>query len=155
MTGYTPQRKPLTAYLLLARLVPLVLLMMALSSCTTKFPENPEKHRLFKELQAASHEYYFLVRKGVASRVMGIQPEAQMRELLRALEARWGDVDSLDASDALINYFRANGLAPIAERVEETLSRNEPSRPPDLDPRLEAGAIKQGLVDAFYEVQRE
>lgn len=149
------QRKPSSTRPVLTSVVTLVFLAMALSSCATQFPESPQKHRLFEELEKAPHPYYFVVERGVFSRILGIQPETRMRELLSTVKARWGEVGSLDTAGTLISYLRAKGLAPIADRIEETLSKNMQTRPPDLDRRLEAGAIKQGLVDAFYEVQRE
>ncbi len=136
-------------------LATLVLLMLALSSCATQFPEEPPAHPITRKIQEAGGPYYFSVQQGVFSRVVAIQPEDLMRALLSAVEAQWGDIDALDTSGALISYFRAHGLAPIAERIDETISKNAQTRPLDFDHRLEARAIKQGLVNAFYEVKRE
>lgn len=133
----------------------LVSFLFALFSCATRFPDNPEAHRLYKELQQAPHPYYFMIERGIFSRIVGIQPEALMRALLSAVEARWSEIDRLDSSEALITYFRTVDLAPIAERIEETLSKNVENRPPEVNLFLEAAAIKQGLVVAAYEVKRE
>ncbi len=141
--------------LVLKTFATLVFLAMTLSSCATQFPEKPPAHPIARKIQEAGGPYYFNVQQGVFSRVVAIQPENLMRALLSAVEARWDDVDSLETSDALVNYFRARGLAPLAERIEETLSKNAQRKPSDFDHRLEARAIKQGLVEVFYEVQRE
>ena len=46
----------------------------SLSSCghETVFPEQPEAHRLFEEVEEWPDGYYFLITAGVSSRVMGL-----------------------------------------------------------------------------------
>ena len=156
MPTHTSHRMPSAAHASLVSVVTLVLLTVALSACATvtKFPENPEEHPLLKRLQEWPHPYYFMVERGVFSRLVGLQPEALMRTLLSAVEARWPDISRLQTPDALMTYFRTTGLAPIAERLEVTLASNAANRPSDGDSRLEAEAIKKGLVAAFYEARQ-
>lgn len=133
-----------------------LMVLLGLAACsTTKFPENPEAHRLYEELQAAPDEYYFLVRTGVRSRVMGLD-EAAARAALDAVAARWDAVDPLMTTDALLAFLRTNDLAILVPPIEETLAQNAASRPAGgADARLEAAAVKQGLIEAFYEFERE
>ncbi len=137
------------------RLAVLALLMaLGLGACsTTKFPENPEAHRLYEELEAAPDEYYFLIRTGVRSRVLGLA-EDTARAALGAIEARWDEIDPLSTTDALLGYLQTNGPQALAAPIEETLAQNAGSRPDGgADAALEAGAVKQGLIEAFYEIE--
>ncbi len=133
----------------------LAVLLTFLAGCTTtRFPENPEDHRLFHELQAAGHEYYFNVRAGVASRVLGILPESEARAAIDEIKERWADIDRLEAADDVSEYMNAHGLATVGDRIRETLLQNLPNEPPDgVDGRLEAAAVKQGLIDAAFELE--
>jgi hypothetical protein len=153
---HTDHTLPSTVRSALVSVITLLVLTVTLSSCATvtTFPEHPEEHPLLKEQKQWPHAYYFMVERGVFSRLVGLQPEALMRSLLSAVEARWPAISRLQTPDALMTYFRSVGLTPIAERIEVTLNKNAASRPSDVDHRLEAAAIKKGLVAAFYEVKQ-
>lgn len=132
---------------------PLVLagLVLAAGCTSTKFPENPEAHPLYTQVQAAG-PYYANVRAGVKSRVLGLMPETLLRATLSAVEARWAEIDALDAPEPIAAYLRAHGLAPVAEAVDATLRLNADRAPAPPDARLAAGAVKLGLLDAFAEI---
>ncbi len=132
------------------------LLALSLPACqSTRFPEDPAAHPLWEELQEAPDEYYFLVRTGVRSRVLGLQPEARMHALLRRVRAQWAAIDRQETPEALVDYLYANELAPLARRVEATLEANAGSLPPSgAEPRLAAGALKVGLLEAHQEAQQ-
>lgn len=136
----------------------LLLTVVALSTTacrSTRFPDDPPAHPLWQELQEAPDEYYALVRTGVRSRVLGILPEEEMRRLLDQVEAHWPIIDEQTTAGAVANVLRLRGLTPVAERITTTLTANTPNAPPDgVDPRLEAGAVKVGLLEAHEEAQR-
>lgn len=131
------------------------LLLLILGACTTtRFPENPEDHRLYDALEAAGHEYYFNVRAGVSSRVLGIQPEADAIAAIAQVRQWWPDIDRLDASPEITAYLNAHGLGVVADGIDETLLQNQGNSPPDgIDEGLEAAAVKQGLIDAAVEAE--
>ena len=133
------------------------LLLAVLAGCTTtRFPEDPEDHRLFRELEAAGHEYYFNVRAGVSSRLMGMMPESDARAAVDEIRRRWQDIDQLDSAEEITAYANANGLAEVGERIQATLQQNQANTPPDgVDERLEAAAVKQGMIDAAFEFESE
>lgn len=133
------------------------LLLAVLAGCTTtRFPEDPEDHRVFRELEAAGHEYYFNVRAGVSSRLMGMMPESDARAAMDEIRRRWPDIDRLDRANAITAYANANGLAEVGERIQTTLAQNQANAPPDgIDERLEAAAVKQGIIDAAFELEAE
>ncbi len=137
-----------------AALLALVALMLSPAACrSTRFPDDPAAHPLWEELQAAPYEYYFLVRTGVRSRVLGILPEAEMRRLLDQVRRQWTALDRWERADAILTHLRTHGLEPIAERVEATLEANAANAPPDgADERLEAGAVKVGLLEALERI---
>lgn len=137
-----------------APLTAAAILLALLAACTTtRFPENPEQHRLYGELLAAGHEYYFNVGAGVKSLVLGILPESEARAAAAEIRSRWGDIDPLDTAAEIVAYLDGVGLAEVAGRISETLEANASGRPTDgVDERLEAAAVKQGLIDAFFEL---
>lgn len=117
----------------------------------TRFPDNPEAHPLYEEVQAAG-PYYAQVRAGVKSRVLGLMPESLMRATLSAVEARWDDIRKREDPAAIAAYLRAHQLDPAADAIDETLRLNEPAVPAGgADLRLAAAAVTLGLVDAFDE----
>lgn len=140
---------------------PLLLLLLlvaaaqSMSACrSTRFPDDPPDHPLWEELQEAPDEYYALVRTGVRSRVLGILPEDEMRRLLRDAKAAWPAIDAQETAGAIANVLRLRGLAPVADRVSATLAANAGSAPADsVNARLEAGAVKVGLLEAYEEAE--
>ena len=138
----------------LPQLLALAAVSVALSACaTTRFPEKPEDHRLYEELVAAGHDYYFNVRNGVASRVLGILPESDARQAIDQIKTQWSEIDVLNDPEQIISFLYAQGLTNVAERIDETLDLNDDDAPPGgVDDRLAAAAIKQGLIDAAFEL---
>jgi hypothetical protein len=120
-----------------------------------QFPESSETHWLYDVLQDTLHEYYLTVQREVVSQIVGARPAELIRTLRNAVEALWAEVNAIDTPEALIDYFRAVGLASIAEHSEVTQAKSIPQRPPAWDSRLEAAAIKQGLVEALSKVAAE
>lgn len=121
---------------------------------TTRFPDDPEDHRLYRELEAAGHEYYFNVRAGVTSRVLGILPQTEAHAALEEIKRRWPDIDRLDSVERIAGYLSAHGLNEVGERVEATARENQSNAPPDgVDHHLAAAAVKQGLIDAAFEIE--
>ena len=125
----------------------------SLSSCghETVFPEQPEAHRLFEEVEEWPDGYYFLIAAGVSSRVMGLP---SVPALLSTFEEQWANIENLDSAEELIRYFRGHDLTPVAESIETTLSQNrglEPTGEPHS--QLQADAIKRGLLYAFWELK--
>lgn len=129
-------------------------LLWAFSACaTTRFPENPEAHRLFAELEAAD-PYYFNVRAGLATRLLGIMPEENARATMSSIRARWSEIDRIESAPGLTNFFNQANMAAVVERIEATLLQNEPDAPAaGIDARLQAAALKQGMVDAALEFE--
>ena len=131
-----------------------MLLLIALSACTTtRFPDNPEQHRLWGELEAAGDPYYFNVRSGLSSRLLGIMPEEEARSNVAEIRSRWGEIDPLDSAESLMTYLTQNGLSAVTERIQETLRQNEDDEPATgVDEHLQAAALKQGMIDAAHEL---
>lgn len=147
-------------------LITLLVMTAALSSCgkETSFPTDPQAHRLLKEMDKWPDDYYWLVETGVASRVMGIRVRGDSIEeslkrvdkLVSKVKAEWSNIEELDTAVELINYFRGHNLAPIAEAIEKTLSKNQALEPAgEFHTQLQAMAIKRGLISANREVQKE
>jgi hypothetical protein len=111
--------------------------------------ESSATHWLSDALQDTLSLYYLTVQREVVSQIVGTQPTELLHTLRTAVEALWDEVEVLDTPEALIGYFRTVGLALIAERLEVTRANSIPQRPPAWDSRLEAAAIKQGLVEAL------
>jgi hypothetical protein len=120
-----------------------------------QFPESSETHWLYDVVQDTLHLHYLTVQREVVSQIVGAQPAELIRTLLNTVEALWDEVEALDSPEALIGYFRTVGLTPIAERIEVTQARNIQQRPPAWDRKLEAAAIKRGLVEALSRVAAE
>lgn len=136
-------------------LIPLLtLVMLSLTACTPTFPGNPQAFPRAREIERVREPYYPLVKKGVASRLLEMQPPEFARALLSGIEARWPQIAPRDNAQALVVYLRSVMLTPIADRILETLDFHRVQRPPHFDIRLEAEAIKLGLVQAFYEAQK-
>jgi hypothetical protein len=134
-------------------IVALGFIAVSLASCSgeTLFPEQPEAHQLFDEVHEWPNEYYWLVASGVSSRVMVL---GSVDELLSELKEQWTDIEPLDTTGKLINYFRTHDLAPIAEAIERTLSQNRAAEPNgESHSQLQADAVKRGLCYAFWEVK--
>ncbi len=130
----------------------LLFVVVSTADCrSTHFPEDPAAHPLWEELQDAPHEYYFLVRTGVRSRILGILPDEKRRQQLTRIKRRWPSIDRWETTPALLDYLRSHGLSPVAERVEATLTANAPNAPPGgIEEQLEAGAVKIGLLQAYH-----
>lgn len=132
------------------------MVVLVLAGCTmgcrsTRFPEDPEAHPLYEELQDAPHRYYFLVRTGVRSRLLGILPDKRRQRQLLRIKRQWAAIDRWQTAEALLDYFRTHGLTPTAKRVAATLEANAANAPPGgAREHLEAGAIKIGLLQAYY-----
>lgn len=134
----------------------LALVLLHAAGCrSTRFPETPAEHPLWAELQEASDPYYFLVRTGLRSRVLGIQPEAEMRRLLDAVRAEWPGIDRQPTAAGVAAYLTGRGLTPVALRVTETLDANAAERPADFDAALEAAAVKVALLGAYELAESE
>ncbi len=153
MSHYPPDRNLFKIWCLWVFIISFSFLMMGLLSCgrETVFPDRPETHRLINELREWPDEYYWLVATGVSSRVMGM-PSAEAH--LGRVEEQWPNIENLETAEALITYFHQNDLATIAEAIEKTLLQNNASEPTgESHRRLQADAIKRGLVNAVWEVK--
>ena len=131
-----------------------VLLVSAAACRSTQFPDNPEAHRLYLELEQAPHPYYFNVRNGVKSHVLGMRAPDGTAAVIAQIREIWSELDALDTTAEILNVLETRGPDGLSERIIEVIGRAE-SPPGGADPRLEAGAVKQGLVDAAYEFKRE
>ncbi|MCW8822688.1 MAG: hypothetical protein OQK63_01295 [Ignavibacteriaceae bacterium] len=147
------------------KLVPFltIVVMMLFSSCTeTKFVENPSDHKIIKAMEEWPDEYYWLIKSGVSSRILGIREEGESLEsafimvdsLMTQVKQKWSEISVIDSSEKLINYLRENKLSPIAEAIQETLTINLEQEPSgEMHYWLQANAIKDGLIGAYNEIK--
>lgn len=133
--------------------LPLLLgLTLSAAACrSTHFPDHPQKHRLAEALAAAPDPYYKLLANGVFSRLAGRLPETTTKDWLRQIkEQHWNHLEKLPSSQAVVTELRDRGLPQVADTVQTALKALASQRPATLDPKLEAAAVKQGLVEAYY-----
>jgi hypothetical protein len=134
-------------------LLPLLLgLTLSAAACrSTHFPDHPQEHRLARELAAAPDPYYKFLANGVFSRLAGLPPEATTKGLLRQLkEQHWKHLEHLTTSQAVVAELRRRGLPQVADTIQTALQALAAQRPAAPDPKLEAAAVKQGLIEAYY-----
>lgn len=136
-----------------ALLVLLCLGVLALSpgGCrSTHFPDNPKEHPLAKRLREAD-PYYLLLANGVFSRVVAVQPPATASESVRAIkEKHWARLESLAEPGSITAFLRAEGLAEVADGIQIALAALAGQKPSTASAALEADAVKQGLIEAYY-----
>ena len=159
------QRNPYNSRLVLAPLLTIVILVMAFSTCQeTVFPDNPPSHQIIKAMEEWPDEYYWLVKSGVSSRVLGIRSEGENIEiaikkvdsLLTLVKQQWTEITTLDSSEKLILYFQDNNLSPVAEVIERTITINAAQEPTgEWHYWLQAKAIKDGLIDAYNKIKED
>jgi len=164
MSDYNHQIKNYFMRLLLLPLVTIVAITTVASNCPRKtvFPDQPATHRLIEELNEWP-EYYRDVKTGVSSRILGLQLGSnidenitKIAELLSEVKGQWENIENINSSVDLIEYFNQHNLEPISEAILVTLRANEARRPPDdLDDSRTARAIKVGLADAYYKINEE
>ena len=144
-----------------------------LASCQETIPPpqpplNPDP----EQCQQWPEHYYCLVETGVSARVLGIrspgesfaEARSKVGQLLGTVEEQWDTIAPLQTAEALLTYFRAHNLSPLAEAIETTLAHTqEPTggsdRAASIHPgrtrhsQLQAMAIKAGLIYAYRQVK--
>ena len=110
-------------------------------------------------------EYYWLVKTGVSSRILGLQfadpnlPFATQIEenreeigrLLGVVKQHWEDISEQPDAERLIDFLHANRMKPIAGAIEKTLEANADQEPTTQEEHehIQVDAIRRGLVDAI------
>jgi hypothetical protein len=118
---------------------------------STHFPEHPTEHRLAKELAAAPHPYYKFLANGVFGRAVAVQPRAAAQQMLKDLkEKQWPEVEPLKSSAEIAAYLRAHDAAPLAQAIDDSQRALASQQPATLETELEATAVKQGFIEAYY-----
>ncbi len=125
---------------------------LAATSCrSTKFPDHPQEHRLAVELRQAPHPYYRLLANGVFSRTVGLQPPEEAKRMLAEIKTdHWAALATMDAAPAITTYLRGHGLNAVADAIQAAMDALANQQPSPLDGKLEAAAVKQGLIQAYY-----
>ncbi len=117
---------------------------------STHFPENPKEHPLARKLRE-SNPYYLMLANGVFSRVVAIQPlETTSANLKRIKNQLWPRLEPLATPAEIETLLRSEQLTGVADAVKASRAALASQRPADADPGLEAGAVKQGLIEAYY-----
>lgn len=117
-------------------------------------PRNAARTRYSKQLEHAQ-PYYKTLRTGIFSRTVTLQPESYAWQLLQSVAKHWDALDDLASAEKLAAFLDAQKLQPLALRVRQALKAGLRERPKNADPALEAGAIKQGLLEAYKRLERE
>lgn len=138
---------------LLVCLLVFLLAGLGLTSCGG-VPKNAARTRYSRQLEHAQ-PYYKTLRTGIFSRAVTLQPESYAWQLLQSVAKHWDALDDLASAEKLAAFLDAQKLGPLALRVRQALKAGLRERPKNANPTLEAGAIKQGLLEAYKRLERE
>lgn len=117
-------------------------------------PKNAARTRYSKALEKAQ-PYYKTLRTGIFSRMVTMQPESYAWQQLQQVAKFWDKLDDIESAEKLAAFLDANKMTPLAVRVRQALTAGKTERPAKADPKLEAGAIKQGLLEAYKRLEQE
>ena len=70
--------------------------------------------------------------------------------LLQIKERHWKKLEPLRTSAEIVTHLRDQGLPQAATAIQTSLNALAAQRPAALDANLEATAVKQGLIEAYY-----
>lgn len=136
------------------RLAALLGLVALLAPGCGGVPKNAAATRYSKALEKAQ-PYYKTLRTGMFSRAVTMQPESYAWQQLQQVAKHWDTLDKLDSAQAIAMFLDKNKMRPLAARVRQAIAAGKPDRPMKADPKLEAGAIKQGLLEAYKRLEKE
>ena len=138
----------------------------ALSSCSkeTKFPTDFEAQRLLSEMGNWPHDYYGQIASDIVAqikeiRVIGDSQAQSLRlvgEMLNEVKADWPEIARRETADELIDYLHVQGLAPIAEAIQQSLATYRSLEPAgEFHIEQKIMAIRRALIASYQEVQNE
>lgn len=130
-----------------------LLVALALAGCGG-VPSNAARTRYSKQLEHAQ-PYYKTLRTGIFSRAVTLQPESYAWQLLQSVARHWDALDGIESAEKLAAFLDGQKLSALALRVRQALAAGRTERPKNANPALEAGAIKQGLLEAYKRLERE
>jgi hypothetical protein len=136
------------------RLAGLLGLVALVTSSCGGVPKNAARTRYSKALEKAQ-PYYKTLRTGMFSRAVTMQPESYAWQQLQQVAKHWDTLDKIDSAQSLAGFLDKNQMQPLAVRVRQAIAAGRRDRPPKADPKLEAGAIKQGLLEAYKRLEQE
>lgn len=131
-----------------------LLLLAGLAGCrSTKFKDNPPKHRFAEELEKVGHPYYFNVKNGVFSRLAGILDKEERDKTISGLKDNWEILEAQESAETLLQRLQEAGLETAAVRIEQTLSANAGGAPAAINKHAQVTAIKYGIWEAIQQVK--
>ena len=128
--------------------------MLALTSACSGVPAKVSQTRYAKALEKAQ-PYYKTLRTGIFSRAVTMQPESYAWEQLQRVAKHWETLDAMTSAEALAAFLATHGMQALAARVRQALVAGRRERPVKAQAKLEAGAIKQGLLEAYRRLEAE
>ncbi len=136
------------------RLITLLALAALIAPGCGGVPQNAATTRYSKALEKAQ-PYYKTLRTGMFSRAVTMQPESYAWQQLKQVATHWDTLDKIESAQALARFLDAHQMQPLAARVRQAIAAGRTDRPAKANPRLEAGAIKQGLLEAYKRLEQE
>jgi hypothetical protein len=144
----------------------LVAVAAGLSSCSkeTSFPADSQAQRLLSEKGKWPHDYYGQIENDIVARIKEIrvigdsqgQSLKMVGDLLDQVKADWPDIAKLETADQLVDYLHDQGLAPIAEAIQQSLTTYRSLEPAgEFHIEKQITAIRHALIAAHREVQNE
>ncbi|MCK5795958.1 MAG: hypothetical protein KAI47_02165 [Deltaproteobacteria bacterium] len=131
-----------------------VIALFSLVSACGGVPTKVSQTRYAKALEKAQ-PYYKTLRTGIFSRAVTMQPESYAWQQLQRVAKHWETLDVMVSAEALATFLGKNQMQPLAARVRQALQAGRRDRPVKALPKLEAGAIKQGLLEAYRRLEQE
>jgi hypothetical protein len=117
----------------------------------TAFPPSAQAYIFHAQLAARpTDDYYKMLRSGMAARTIAIQPESVAWQEIKKLKVVWPSIERCESPEEVIKAVEAGGMKVVAERARKHREGLVSRRPKLLRPPMEAGALKQGLLDAYY-----
>lgn len=120
----------------------------------SSFPSDVHSTSYFKLLQK-SQKYYRVLSSSVFSRAIAIQPESIAWSEIERVKTHWEQIDSIQTGQKIVEYLKKQEISVLAARVDQALKGAEVIRPADAKKKIEAVAIKQGLLEAYHRLASE
>lgn len=133
----------------------LVSSMVLTTGCASMsaFPPSPKQHRYYTKLVSPPDAYYKGLVQGLYDRLTKTAKVNTSWQQLLSMSRGWSIVDKLDRVDDVQAFMRAHKLRFLVKQVREVRESQRAQRPATVNDALEAGAVKQAMVHAYYRLK--
>lgn len=137
----------------LATMVVSSLVLTAGCASMSAFPLSPKQHRYYARLVSPPDAYYKGLVQGLYDRLTKTEKlETSWKQLL-SMSRGWETVDKLDRVEDVQAFMRTHKLRFLVKQVSEVRKSHRAQRPATVNDALEAGAVKQAMVHAYYRLK--